>query len=858
MDTDEQIAKLLEECLLDGSAQAICVCSECSEQYPAYCVGHLKGNEAFQLATTYTNSVLADLNYLRALLPTSEHIILKRWRRRNSTKRRDLLIQINPDLYPTNIPLMDLATRLIGKSINEQSKYRYAYLLPYLNLECLSSESANLLCLLHHRVSSQPEDWVIFDNSIIKSAWDQNALRVHFADGCITMHGSHFGVWKPFDITKNVEEMHIGKVYSASRALLILETQAYLFRFLGKFCQAVLGEPSLQGCPSLHPTSYVQSSLVSSAPSNCSKWTKFVSSRSQQSKDNPWASYSSLYSSQPFGDPPSFDIDLMTEIAENQKSEAQDELWLMQTDCAYFHERARYHEAQWKQDFTTIRPLSRREKYSNISYVSTIRVLTRARDWQWLAEECHQVQQLLNDLGTKVGWEKPLPNRYINTLVGIQALLTKNRRYYKENLIRCMITSEAFKSVFKLTRYSNPSAERWAFAFNFNDYPTLYKQDRTAWCLNQLGRDESEFLSFPHDQVLQYLDEHLSRNGRAECDRIDQEMDQWISDLAAVERMLTVLQYHRPKFLASEMKQDEAIYHPVGSKAWSSFYNIRQVPANLSSTQLGLDLALYPLEQFRMPKGRRDETWIAGRDRANQALRTLWAKARQGYQTLFLSLGVPQEYIDPQLEQMKQCESPEHLLQLEVEKQQILARLDVAKIRSSPASLLPALESSATFASSANSGTERYTPQPIKEKPKTRPQETTPGPILPSVTIEAIEKPLPILYLVKRNSVVHRVVAHLFPHPQDDPSKGCLDWLDFVAAMTAFDFRAENRGGSVFTFKGMIKLPKSPLEAQSRSINFHMPHPSTEMSAVILQGMGKRLGRRYGWQRGNFRVDDKD
>lgn len=862
MDSDEQIATRLEKRLLDGTLQALCGCSECLKRYPTpvQSIGRLRGKDASQLATTYTSSILADLTYLRGHIANSGNIILKRWRRRTPTKRRDLLVKIDPDLYPANIPLMDLAARLIGKSIEEQSKYRYAYLLPYLNLEGLSCDSANLMGLLHHRASSHPEDWVVFDDSVIKPAWDQNALRVKFADGCITMCGSQFGAWKPLSIEENIEEMHNGQVYSASRALLILEAQAHLFRFLGKFCQAVLGDPGdpiRQEGPSLNLTKPMQSKTVNLALPECSKWTKFVSSGSHPpSKDNPWESYSSLYFSQPFSSPPRFDINMMIEIADNQKSEAQDELWLMQTDCGYFYERARYYEAQWKQDFTTIRRLSQREKYSNISYMSTLKVLTRARDWQWLSEECHHVQQLIHDPRIKVGWEKPLPNDYVYALVSVQALLTRNRRYYKENLGRCMLTSATFKSVFKFTRCSDPGAEGFAFAFNVDDYPSLYKRDRTAWCLYQLARIGSDARTFPHDQVLQCLDEHLARSGREESKRLDQEMYRLISDLAAVERMSTILQYHRPKFLTPDMDLDPTTYQQLTQRAWANFHIIgKEVPTTVTSTSLGLDLPLYPLEQFRMPKGTKDETWIAKRDEAHQALRTLWAKARQGYQTMLLSQGVSQEYIDPQLEQMKQCESPEHLLQLEVEEQQILERRKTAKMRPSPATLLAALEPFAPFPASSSSGLERHTPHPARGKPKTRPQQNCPGLTSPPVTVEPVERQPPILYLLKPNSVVHRVVAYLFPAPHDDPSKGCLDWLDFVTAMTTFGFRAENRGGSVFTFKGMIKLPESPLEAQSRSINFHMPHPSSEMSAVILQGMGKRLGRRYGWQRGSFRVE---
>ncbi|KAL8897279.1 MAG: hypothetical protein Q9207_007290 [Kuettlingeria erythrocarpa] len=238
MDTKKQMSRLLDKCLSSGTFRAVCGCSECLKHCPVKSNGLINDDQASLLASVYTASIFTDLKQLRSHVQFSGNLILKRWRRRTPAKRKQLLTQVDPDLYPTDLPLMDLGTQRICKSVEEQSKYRYAYLVPYLNLECLSPDSSNLIKLLHHRASSRLEDWVAFDDSVVKSAWDQKAIRVMIAEGCITMSGPQFGAWKPVDMA----EMQSGQAYSAWRALLILETQAHVLKFLGRFCEAILGD----------------------------------------------------------------------------------------------------------------------------------------------------------------------------------------------------------------------------------------------------------------------------------------------------------------------------------------------------------------------------------------------------------------------------------------------------------------------------------------------------------------------------------------------------------------------------------------------------------------------------------------
>lgn len=189
-------------------------------------------------------------------------------------------------------------------------------------------------------------------------------------------------------------------------------------------------------------------------------------------------SFSSFYANQPFSSPPRFDIDSIVQIAENQASEAHDELWPLQTDPEYFYERAKYHEARWRQDFTSIRPLTHAERYSNISYVITIKVLIRAHDWQWLLGECRYVKKLLRNLTEEVHTGKSLPAHYSNALIVLERLLVKNRKYYKHHFLTCLLRSEEFNSMWKLTHVGDPNVPgKVFFGFDVKVYETLYKRE---------------------------------------------------------------------------------------------------------------------------------------------------------------------------------------------------------------------------------------------------------------------------------------------------------------------------------------------------------------------------------------------
>ncbi|KAJ4991669.1 hypothetical protein SVAN01_02784 [Stagonosporopsis vannaccii] len=73
-------------------------------------------------------------------------------------------------------------------------------------------------------------------------------------------------------------------------------------------------------------------------------------------------------------------------------------------------------------------------------------------------------------------------------------------------------------------------------------------------------------------------------------------------------------------------------------------------------------------------------------------------------------------------------------------------------------------------------------------------------------------------------------------------------WADFKRAMVRMGFSAEKLQGSAWQF-----MPTSDV-GNGRGIQFHEPHPDSEITYVIAKRMGRRLGRVYGWHGRMFRL----
>ena len=845
--------------------QPPCECKICHRQYNTkddqnYVYWHYFGHteDPASLAQSFAKAIKQDRDFLYHKILESAPALLKRWRSRGEAKRKEILVTAQPDMYPYSQPLIDITSR--EKKLQEARKHRSAYLLPYINIEDLSKDSVNFIRLLHHRTTYPPQDWVHFDNAQLQPGWMQGGFEEKSAEGCVMMCDEEYGTWKDFDRIA----VHRGDAYGAIRGLLILEAQQRLMSFLRKMVTTILKDASASGQEKeasdriLTSVAFPRYDLT---PSN--KWTRFV--EADMHRDKPWLSVASLYTQQPYSTPPSFDIDVMIEIAETKAMEAADELWLLQTDPEYFHELMRRHEREWFDSIPKVQALksfSPKEKAENIGYAVTVNMAIQARDWGWILKEC-QTLKIMGGSGANICPGDVLPLEYTKVLCGLEHLLLKAQSWSQTSLSQLFIKSRNFHSIGEVIGIGKDHRGNLVLGFNFKDYPQLYEEDRLGWCLYNLAKDVKEWNTFERSLVLQHLEKFLEICSPQDRERIDHEMYKCISDMAAVERMLSILELHRPNFGYMEKNP----FHQ-SRQAWLVHSRLLIRPLDFNSARLDLDSTSASSANFRMPTGRRDEQWLTERDRAQQNLGRLWKRAKDTYQRMLEASEVPPNATETQLAMMKQGDSLEYKAQLDLEKRQILSHLEAARQRTLARSMVPHKDTPGGFLTQPDHPADR-TQKPAKEKAKTRPDSASASlhtrfatafkDLVIDEEIHEAEKPAPILYTLERESITRQVISLMFP----DRSNGIeergktVDWLEFVSTMNALGFGAEHRGGSAFAFKGAIKLPHDPSTLHKRSISVHMPHPSTEMGPILLQSLGRRCNRRFGWQRGNFAVDEK-
>ena len=197
------------------------------------------------------------------------------------------------------------------------------------------------------------------------------------------MDYSNYGRWTDFDPTA----VHRGEAYGAPRGLLILQLQQDLMRLLREITTAIIGKADAEALKKLPDSTKEIANILKSERSKA--WTAFIDrdERSNEAKQQ----YGYFFASIPYSAAPSLDLDLMIELTEARVAEAHDGLWLLQTDLSYFHHHLKHHEAHWFDSLIPQNGMCRftsREKLDNIGYSVTIDPFFRARDWQWLLEEC--------------------------------------------------------------------------------------------------------------------------------------------------------------------------------------------------------------------------------------------------------------------------------------------------------------------------------------------------------------------------------------------------------------------------------------------------------------------------------------
>ncbi|KAL8864826.1 MAG: hypothetical protein Q9174_007205, partial [Haloplaca sp. 1 TL-2023] len=342
--------------------------------------------------------------------------IQKRWLKKGKFKRGALLRDLRPQMLENEDKMLDIVIQLKrdGNRDNpKEERYREPLLLPYINIETLSKDGTKILRLLKNRTSHWPGDFVPFDYMQILTGWCAGAFKEQTSLGVIRMYGTQYGNWHQGNESGGMQrawsrcgrlnadylEVETGDDYPVSWALLILEAQLDLAKFLHDFVLKTTSD-----LPAPDPKS-VQDSSASLGQSTL-----------KQPMDLGYTGreLGLSYYNEPFAPPPTFNISTiksLLELTTEKRSEAQDHLWLLQTDPSYFHSIATY----WSENNRTKLPGAPWTEHEALNCLADRIVrysFTQALDWSIITDELQYILAQYEIHHKDIGPGRPLPPAY--------------------------------------------------------------------------------------------------------------------------------------------------------------------------------------------------------------------------------------------------------------------------------------------------------------------------------------------------------------------------------------------------------------------------------------------------------------
>jgi len=239
------------------------------------------------------------------------------------------------------------------------------------------------------------------------------------------------------------------------------------------------------------------------------------------------------------------------------------------------------------------------------------------------------------------------------------------------------------------------------------------------------------------------------------------------------------------------------------------------------------------------PKGKRDQAWLDRAKVCRKLLSDCWVYGRQvrrrqlnGVQ----GIGWTDADIEADVALFAADQSPEYKAEVEAETAAVRAAISAAKTST---------QKVANHQTQWGDDTPTKLELPVERiKPKTRSAESQGAGDVESKD-RTDQQPR---HTITVSSETLRIFSRMFPSKADATFKGVIRWPQFVAAMADAGCSATHNGGSAVSFDGVTNEHGQC----GGSIVFHKPHPDSEVDLIMLQTMGKRLRKWFGWDREMF------
>ena len=600
-----------------------CSCLECSRQYfqglykQTEPVTPLTDSNAAKLLQTYKESALADKAWLEKQIDergtTLVNILAKR---KNLQQWKQLFREFFPQHHQGGWSMLGCLLDSKDQEWQEHEDSEKFGLMFYLSVNDLAEDRLRFLSLLQARISYGLDEWAMFAYQESKTFCQIHQWRSKLNRHCVVMHGSDFGKLVPCD----ADRAHRRDIMGYPAAETVLYVQKEIFKFLRAIVtKLVAGRSSLSGRQ---------------------KWDERVQSNFQERRN---LEALSEVRTRPFSRPLELDIDHLVAISKSKAEEAEDVLWLMQTDPYYFQNEIRSwctsEAARW---------LGKDVSYGFAHRTIPTGPMVRALIWGWLYEECIHVQEVQRQYCGQMTEGRALPGAFNTALSSLRDLAGQAWKYFAQerNLMPASYQFEGSFDTSPLSQHEYSGAvERHSGQFLMGDEvkgmalqgrqtssprDTSF-DDRLLWC--SLWVSDEEVQNNKYGWLYGYMDDWGNRsNKRSEKPRLETYILLHISDLATAFDILNCVSNGRPN--ASFVPREAMIKCNSARHAWRTWLVDKdRSPIIHNDNLVGL---IKEIGELKLPRGKKNQLYLDRFNVAHDTMARFWEEAR-AHQRRFLS-----------------------------------------------------------------------------------------------------------------------------------------------------------------------------------------------------------------------------
>ena len=728
-----------------------------------------------------------------------EEILRKRWSKKTQEQRKKVLITVFPDIPTMHRPDFHAFRTESEEQRHSETKFRHAYLLPFINIEDLVKVK-NLLLLLNSRGHHSPDVFAQQDFQGLKFALNSKAVRIkHVPNHVMLLCGQNtpqkYGSLIPLSDPRALSGVH----QQVGFGLLVLEIQQKLLSFLVRTTELLVHD------------------LLNSPPPLTAR--PIILSPPAAIDSVEWPSVAQAAAQSPYCVPVQFNFPRLQSLVSAKRTDAEDHIYALREDPGYFLDTVKDYSEHQMEHLSLING-GKHPELGKLPFWH--RVVTRVVGnaygnlllWDIGSKNLADLQKLREKYASRISLDKKLPREYEEKFYYFEYLISHLRFFPSLLLEEGLFASPPLRNYY---RYQ-PGADELHVSVGLKSIKN--QKDPFFWFMNILSNSHQHNL-VGMNNLLDALDNHL-HHSPSEQSRLSSWVSSALSDIAVVSEIDREVTWHQPP-IGKTLNISPKAAEKYMEKSMERLEEFKRVLTDLRPAENVL-----PLNKFEYPdeKKRTRET-VEKLRYAEDCLEGFWKEIDRHFMKRCGKSLV--EFMEGILTPREIQKTPEWTemndIEVSTSSQQIPEFIPLDIPESVPIST------------------------PTKIKVKTRGEST---PHLAAIDIADLEIPASApnatstpdgtIRVTKR---AHKVFTSLFPAPNGTTIS--IPWQDFLHAMSSAGFSCEKHHGSAWVF--------SPNDTGKRGIIFHEPHPEKKISGVIARRFGRRLERVYGWSVGTFVVE---